>query len=196
MIRFDEGAMGFDPQEAGTLTASVDSYMTVTLNWGHPQNMDSGNRLLVLRSNSKTGFWGMQSVDYQQIADLPFGTTTYHDYGIAQENTQYYYMVIPVNTTSGLWGSGSYSIGIWTKGFDSGYDTISVPLKLNSDRVVDWYCDAILHSWGINYFEINENRWIWHKKVMPQGVYDVNLVTARGYQISTLDYTSYSFVGI
>jgi hypothetical protein len=196
MIIYDGDLFGFDTTEASSLSASVDNQKTVTLSWVQPQNIDIDNRLLVLRANSRAGFWGVPSMDYQEIGDLPPGTTSIQDPGIAQINTRYYYLVVPVNTTSDEWGSSSYSIGIWTKGYDRGYDTISVPLKLDMDRNADWYCDAILHSWGINYFEVSESRWIWHKKAMPQGVYDTEIIMARGYQISTQVATSYSFVGI
>jgi hypothetical protein len=196
MIWYEEGAYGFDVQWACSLSASVDRNKTVILNWIPPQNIDFENRLLVLRSGSRDGFWGVHSLDYQVIADLPPTATTIQDLLIAQDDTQYYYIVVSVNSTSGELGSSSYSIGIWTKGYEKGYDTLSVPLKLDIDRKVDWYCDSISESWGINYFDANEDRWIWHKKAMPEDVYDREIVITRGYQISTISETSYSFVGI
>jgi hypothetical protein len=196
MIRYDDDTFGFQSHEARTLIAQVNDYGTVTLNWGQPQSMDPADRFYVLRSETRDGFWGSEDIDFQKIADLPYSTNSYLEYAIALKDTQYYYMVIPVKSTTSEWGSGSYSIGIFTKGFDDGYDTISIPLKLDNDHSADWYCEEILYSVGINYFEPSEKRWIWHKGIMPQGVYDVEMVMAFGYQISTNYATRYSFVGV
>jgi hypothetical protein len=199
MIRYDS-YFGFDAQsangEARSLDAKVDSCASVNLTWMQPQNMSRENRFYVLRSERPDGFWGVLNVNFELIANLPYNITNMQDFGSALEDTNYYYMIVPVNTSTGEWGGASYSIGVWTKGFNSGYDTIGLPLKLKSIFSVDWYCDNIKDTLGINYHLFSEQRWVWHKRIMPGGVYDTDIVMANGYQISTLNATRFSFVGI
>jgi hypothetical protein len=195
MIRYEDNVFGFDTNEARTLAATVSTTDTVTLTWTQPQNMESEDRFWVLRATEPEGFWGSENIDYIRLADLSIDTLTARDFGVAVGNTHYYYMVVPVNTTSGKWGSSSYGIGVWTEGYESGYDTFAVPLKVAHNSFVDTYCDRIMDCWGINYIEPSEQRWVWHKKDMPRGVYDPRVLRSHGYQISTLAAAKYCFIG-
>ncbi len=109
--------------------------------------------------------------------------------------TRLYYMIVPYNS-SGVKGSSSYSMGIWTEEYISGYDTFGIPLKLNTDHTADWYCDNIPDVLGINYFIESLQMWGWHSTGMPEGAFDTTLIMAEGYQISTSTSTKFTFVGI
>jgi len=119
---------------------------------------------------------------------------TYIDPGVASSLGQYYYMVVPVNET-GFIGASTYSIGIWTEEYLSGYDTFGIPLKQSFIETADWYCDKIPDSVGINYYIRNEQRWGWHSTRMPAGAYDPILEMTEGYQISTWGITKFTFIG-
>ena len=174
----------------------MDNNGNVTLNWALPINMNLDCRFHVFRSDSRDGFWGNLNEDYYKIANLPYNTLEFQDLQVAKKDTQFYYMVVPVNTTTQDLGTSSYSIGIVTLGFDLGYDTFGLPLKQESVYSVDWFCDNSLNTLGINYYLYSEQRWIWHKKIMPSGAYDTLVSMSEGYQISTTGSASFSFIGI
>jgi hypothetical protein len=200
MIRYDDFSFGFDtePQngDADSLSASVDSIGTITLSWIRPINIGLEDRFFVLRSTKRDGFWGTLGDDYEHIANLSSDIYTYEDFLAAAPGTEYYYMVVPVNLSSGETGISSYSIGVWTAYYDSAYDTLSLPLKIVNVQSIDWFCEEIEDAVGINYFNIAYKIWVWHSKRMPMGVYDVDLMMAEGYQISTNSATKFSFIGI
>jgi hypothetical protein len=102
-------------------------------------------------------------------------------------------MVVPFNAT-GIRGASTYSIGLWNATF-SQYDSLGLPLKLESTESLDWYCDKIPDTWGMNYYIYDEQRWCWHKTSRQAGIYDVPMEPAIGYQISTTTDTSYVFIG-
>jgi hypothetical protein len=200
MIRYDDFSFGFDadPQigDADSLSASVDNYGTITLSWTRPVNLNLEDRFYVLRSTTRDGFWGTQGDNYERIANLSSDIYTYEDFQVAIPGTEFYYMVIPINLSSGESGISSYSIGIWTANYDSDYDTLGLPLKMVDIHSIDWYCDEIQNVVGINYFNTPYKRWIWHSTRMPKGVYDVDVVMVEGYQVSTNSATMFSFIGL
>jgi hypothetical protein len=199
MIKYDDVSVGFDSDpkigNADSLSASVDNCGTITLSWTGAVNLGSEDRFYVLRSTTRNGFWGSLNDDYELIANVSYDVCIYEDIQIAAPGTEYYYMVVPVNLSSGETGISSYSIGIWTAYYDSGYDTFSLPLKIVDVSSVDWYCDEMENVVGINYFNYSYKIWLWHSKRMPKGVYDVEVVIAEGYQISTDFATKFSFIG-
>lgn len=198
MIRYDE--LGFDATpgagEVDSLSASVDEATgSVTLYWTQPAGITPEHKYYVLRSSTRDGFWGTQGRDFYQLAILDFNVLTYQDNGIITADSELYYMIIPVNMSSGKCETGAYSIGVWTAGYLAGYDTMGLPLELAQSHSADWYCDNIPNTVGINYYQTSERRWAWHSTRMPQGAYDPMLVMAEGYQISTSGSTKHTFVG-
>ncbi|UCE38523.1 MAG: PKD domain-containing protein, partial [Thermoplasmata archaeon] len=190
MISYDEVSFGFDTTpntgDADNLTAIVNSVSgTVTLNWTQPVGINPGDRYLVLRSTSRDGFWYTLDLSYTQLAILPFDVLSYQDIGNATIGTEYYYMIVPFNLSTGERGVSTYTIGVWTEEYLSQYDTFGIPLKLSSNQTADWYCDNIPDTVGINYYIYSQQRWSWHSTRMPEGAYDPILVMTEGYQIST-----------
>jgi hypothetical protein len=104
-------------------------------------------------------------------------------------------MVVPFNAI-GIRGASTYSIGIWTEEYLQGYDTFGIPLKLDSNQTADWYCDNIPDTVGINYYIHSEQWWSWHSTRMPAGAYDPILEMTEGYQISTSNFTKFTFIGV
>jgi hypothetical protein len=199
MIRYNNISFGFnaDPGgEANSFSANVNNVSNTTvLNWERPQSMQSTHQYHVLRATQRDGFWGTPGLDYLDLAILPFNTTFYLDNGIATPGTQYYYMIIPMNQSTGEKGSSSYSIGIHTMEFFQ-YDSFALPLKPADLYTADWFCDNIDDAVGINYFNTSFQIWFWHSTLMPQGAFDVLLEFGLGYQISTSFATRFHFVGI
>jgi hypothetical protein len=201
MIIYHNISFGFDATvgtgDASLFRATVNrTSNTINLNWTQPANLGSGDRYLILRSNSRDGFWGIFDVDYERINILPFDVLSYQDIGVATAGTQYYYMIMPVNLSNGQIGVSTYSIGVWTVSYYSQYDTIALPLKPSDYRTADWFCDNIDNTVGINYFNISAKRWEWHSTRMPEGAFDKLIELCFGYQISTTSATRFSYVGI
>jgi hypothetical protein len=200
MILYDDVSMGFKTDssfEAQSLSATVNSFSsTIVLNWQQPANIGTMDKFHVLRSNERDGFWGTLGISYIELAVLPYNSLSYLDSGNASQGTEYYYMIVPINSSTGEWGSGSYSVGVWTSANILGYDTFGFPLKIKNSFTADWYCDEIQNSVGINYFNITFQRWNWHATSMPEGAFDPQIEFTLGYQISVSSSTKYSFIGI
>jgi hypothetical protein len=196
MIRYDDHSTfsGFNPaSDARSLTVIVEPETgNITINWTQPACMGINDHYYVYRSTERDGFW---KGNYLKIATLDFDVLSYTDIGNATAGTQYYYMIVPVNET-GTEGTSTYSIGVWTEDFLPQYDTIGIPLKLNNNQTVDWYCDNISYTVGMNYFTISQQRWDWHSTKMVAGAFDPILVMTEGYQISTLNTTRFTFIGV
>jgi parallel beta-helix repeat protein len=200
MISYDNdtGFLGFDPNtEAKNLTASVEPNGNVTLNWQEPASMSSGDWYEVYYSHTRDGFFKTLGSDYDlACSPLGFGndTTTITNLGADNPGARLYFMVVPFNSL-GVRGASTYSIGIWTEEFLAQYDTLGIPLKLDSNKNADWYCDNIPETVGMNYFVNSQQRWSWHSTLMPQGAFDPLLMIGEGYQISTSSATKFTFIG-
>jgi hypothetical protein len=186
--------MGFDySTEADSLDADVPNPISgdVVLTWTQPNDLNVVN-YDVYRSTTRDGFDDGSAI---LIANLPRGIETYIDFGAAASEGQYYYMIVPLNSTNAE-GASTYSIGVWTEEFLSQYDTIGIPLILDTFETADWYCDQIDNVVGINYYMDSVVGWGWHSTRMPQGAYDPVLLMTEGYQISTSNTTKFTFIGV
>jgi len=200
MISYDDDSLllGFDPaNEAKNLSVSVQSNGDVNLTWEEPVSKGVGDRYEIYYSNTRDGFFGTFDVDYFLVSTVNFGnnTTTHVGANASNAGARLYYMVVPFNA-SGVRGSSTYSIGVWTEDYLAEYDTFGVPLKMIYNYTADWYCDNIPDTVGINYYIVNEQRWGWHSERMPEGAYDPVIVMTEGYQISTSIATKFIFIGI
>jgi hypothetical protein len=195
----DNGFSGFDySTKAKDLIVSVESNGDVILNWQEEPTIGPTGWYDVFYSNTRDGFFGLLGSDYFHAShSVGLGTTTATHVGAKanEPGARLYYMVVPFNESS-VRGSSTYSVGIWTEEYLAEYDTMGVPLKLDTTETADWYCDNIPDSVGINYYIYNENRWGWHSIRMPNGVYDPDIIMTEGYQISTMISTKFMFIGI
>ncbi len=199
MIKYRDSAYpGFDPpSSAQSLMATIISN-NIRLDWTRPSGVMDGDYYVVYFSITRDGFFGSLNSHYWEVPGSPVvisgatGTLTHMDALLSYDRL--YYMVVTSNTTG--FGGSTYSIGVWTEDFLSGYDTLGLPLKLyGGDETADWYCDSIQNTVGINYFIYPEQRWGWHRINMNIGVYDTLIEMTEGYQISTSNLTKYTFIG-
>ena len=165
----------------------------VDLNWDAAAGIDN---YYVYNSSRRDGFWGISGVDYHLLATTPFGGESYTHAGAALAGTEQYYMIVPFISSTGERGVSSYTIGVSTAGYLDQYDTFALPLKMSNNQTADWYCDIIPDTVGINYYITSQQRWGWHSKEMPAGVYDPKLEMTEGYQISTSESTKFTFIGV
>jgi len=193
------GFYGFDPiLEANNITLNVESNGDVNITWQEPGSMGIGDWYEVYYSNSRDGFFKTLGKDYFLICPkIYFGNNTVIHTGTQAGNpgARLFYMVVPFNV-SGVRGSSTYSIGVWTEEYWAGYDTLGIPLKFEFDHSIDWFCNNIPNAIGINYFNYSYQEWWWHSTVMPEKAFDPELKMTEGYQISTSNTTKFTFVGV
>jgi hypothetical protein len=172
MIRFREG-LGDSITFRKSLSASIEGN-DVNLSW---ESVLGASKYLVLRSEARKGLHNLS------LSPVTNTTKTYWmDPGIVgNERSEYYYMVIPVDSQGEL-GSSTYSVGVVTIGYQPGSDTFASPLKTEGVHSLDWFCDEIPDVVGMAYmiFEV----WKFHAVQMPAGIYDVEVLQGEGYQIS------------
>jgi hypothetical protein len=194
----DIGFDGFDTKsEAKNITVQIESNGDVNISWEEPSCMGIGDWYKVYYSNSRDGFFRTLGEDYFTLGSkIYFGNNTViHDGAKASDpGARLYYLVVPFNA-SGIRGSSTYSIGIWTEKYWEGYDTIGIPLQTSSNHTADWFCDNIPDTVGINYFNFGYQEWEWHSKRMPSDAFDPILDMTSGYQISTSGLTKFTFIG-
>jgi hypothetical protein len=198
MIIYDNVSIGFDATplsgNADSLTAVVDpSNSNVNLTWGAAVGIDS---YYVYNSTKRDGFFGTLGVDYFLLTTSTLGNEFCTHPNAAVVGSEQYYMVVPFISGTGEKGVSSYSIGVCTAGYLDQYDTLALPLKPSNYETIDWFCDNIPDTVGINYFDVTAQRWIWHSTEMPEGAFDVIVEMGVGYQISTSGPTKFTFIGV
>jgi hypothetical protein len=195
----DNGFLGFDyNNDAKNLSASIAFNGDVVLTWDGTSQQGLQGWYNVYYSHTRDGFFGTAEVDYfQACPSIGFGTTNAFHLGAKANDpkARLYYIVVPYNA-SGIVGSSTYSLGIWTEEYLAQYDTVGLPLKQKNTKSVDWYCDNIPDTVGMNFYINNEQRWSWHSTRMPQGAFDPDIIMTEGYQISTSASTKYTFIGV
>jgi hypothetical protein len=162
----------------------------VSLNWDHVTHPDL-NRYLIYKTSSRMELRNTTILDYDfsvfntWIDPVPVG-----------DGEQWYYSVAAVNSTTTVGLNSTYSIGVVGILWSAGYDTFGLPVKPLSTNSLDWFCDEIEDNWGMNYYNVPQQRWMWHSTIMPKGAFDPDANLAEGYQISTLNTTKYTFCGV
>jgi hypothetical protein len=189
MIYYLDG-FSWDYQAGSLISASITGN-DVTLTW---PSLGAGIQYYAYRSDSREGFFPGSPGNYQILnGGNPIPGTLYTDSGAALSPTDYYYMIIPYNTTSMERGSSTYSVGV-DKTTYNGNEMIGLPLKPQwGDKYADWYVDQIPEALGIVYLE--GGIWKAHFKEFPEGVYDTILELGRGYELSVNVQSFYIFVG-
>ncbi len=162
----------------------------VNLNWD-PITSKELDRYLIYKTTNRMELNDM-SINYYAFTTF----TIWDDPVPVSDHTRYYYSVVGVKSNMSIGYNTTYSLGVWTRNYEQGSDTLALPLKLDATHAIDFYCDAIDHIWGMNYYNYPEQRWMWHKTIMPEGIYDTDVVMGEGYQVSTTSVTKYTFVGI
>jgi hypothetical protein len=171
----------------------------VKLSWDPVLDAD---HYIVYKSSTRDGFNNLSLLSLWETNYYDPYDTTYTDknalsIGMFDKVKQNFYMVVAVDDPSIHDGfNGTYSIGIWSERKYPEYDTLGLPLKPDNVYSIDWYCDDIENIWGMNYYNIDEQRWVWHKTIMPKGAYDPDMTMGEGYQLSITGSSIYSFIGI
>jgi hypothetical protein len=184
MIRFHEG-LGDSLSFRKSLTAKFVS-SDIYLNW---EAEVGASEYLIYRSEKRNG---LHNLSLSPIANT--AGTSWVDAGVVgNESSEHYYMIMPVDSLGEV-GSGTFSVGVLAMEFQSGSDTIALPLKPVEPHTIDWYCDNIPNIVGI--IHLMKGYWKLHAIEMPEGVYDADALQGEGYQISSNgSATRFTFIG-
>jgi hypothetical protein len=189
MISYMDGIL-WDFQAGALVSASI-SGSDVSLTW---QDLGVGIQYYVYRSETRDGFFPGSPGTYSILnGGSPVPGPSYLDTGAASNPSDYYYMIIPINTGTMELGSSTYSVGV-LKATYNGNEMIGLPVKPQwGDKYADWYVDQIPNALGLVYLE--GGIWKAHFKEFPEGVYDTILEFGKGYEITVYSTSSYIFVG-
>ena len=183
MIRFHEG-LGDSVTFRKSLLARTEGN-DVNLSW---QSVAGASEYIIFRSERRDGL--------HNLSLSPIAETTWNYWQdlsiIGNEESEYYYMVIPVDS-QGEFGSSTYSIGVSMEVYEAGSDTFALPFKPVEVHSLDWYCDNIPNVVGI--IHLMKGYWRLHAREMPEGVYDAVALQGEGYQISTDATARFIFIG-
>jgi hypothetical protein len=190
-IRYMEGEL---PAPTNFQVQVINSFGDVELYWNPVPGAD---HYIIYRSTFREGISNLALLPLWETSYGEPLETTYIDYNAAYfDGIQFYYCVVAVAAPELHFGFNStYSIGLYVADYLGEYDTLGLPLKLDGTNTVDWYCDGIPDTVGINYYIPEEQRWGWHATRMPKGAFDTDIVLGDGYQISTLAATKKIFIG-
>lgn len=185
MIRFHEG-LGDSVTFRKSLSARLEGN-DVNLSW---EVVTGSSKYLIFRSGERNGLHNLSLSPIVNTTD-----TYWRDLGIiGNDNGTYYYMVVPIDL-GGQVGSSTYSVGVFTRTYPTGFSTFALPLKPEEVRSVDWYCDNIPNVVGIVL--MMQGVWEFHAKEMPEGAYDAPVQQSIGYQISVSESElgKFTFIG-
>jgi hypothetical protein len=191
-IRYMEGEL---PAPSNFQVDVINSFGDVRLSWDFVSGAD---HYIIYRSSTREGISNLALLPLWETVYGDPMDTSYIDYNAAYfAGTKYYYCVVAVSSPDLHFGFNStYSVGLWVADYLGEYDTMGLPLRLDGGNTVDWYCDVIPGTIGINYYIQGEQRWGWHTTRMPQGAYDPDIIMGEGYQISTVTDSKYIFLGV
>jgi hypothetical protein len=190
-IRYMEGEL---PSPTNFQVQVINSFGDVELYWDPVIGAD---HYIIYRSTFREGISNLALLPLWETAYGEPLDTTYIDYNTAYfDGAQFYYCVVAVSNPGLHFGFNStYSVGLYIADYLGEYDTLGLPLKLDGTNTVDWYCDEIPGTVGMNYYIPGEQRWGWHATRMPEGAFDTDIVLGDGYQISTNASTKKIFIG-
>lgn len=118
--------------------------------------------------------------------------TTWNDSGAASLSPREYYYIVRGVDTFGFVSVTSNTVGKWTKHFDSGLSTFSLPLEPMIERDIEWYAGSIPNTVYIDWMD-EYDHWVRHWKGDP--VTRGPLVMGEGFQIHLSSASDFTFVG-
>jgi uncharacterized protein YegL len=172
----------------------------VWLNWTQPPTPT--DHYLIYRSEDKQTFdfslpWKDTSLDVNPTTGIldPLNRNWVDlDAALFSAPSQYYYIVRSVEASGNI-STTSNTVGKWTKLFDIGMSSFSLPLQPFEQKEVDWYCDEIPNVEYIKWADPTTQTWVMHLKSDPLGVNDATVLLSEGYEIRVTSQTYYTFTG-
>ena len=119
--------------------------------------------------------------------------TTWNDTGAASSDPRECYYVIRAVGDLGTKSLTSNTVGKWTKSFDSGMNTFSLPLEPIGERSIVWYADSIPNTAYIDWMN-DTGHWVRQWKGGPVSRTDP-VEMGEGFEIYLSAPSTFTFVG-
>ncbi len=119
--------------------------------------------------------------------------TSWNDTGAASSDLRECYYVIRAVTDLGIKSPTSNTVGKWTKSFDSGMNTFSLPLEPIEEHSIVWYADSIPNTVYIDWMN-DTGRWVRQWRGGPITRTD-QVRMGEGFEIYLSASTTFTFVG-
>lgn len=133
-----------------------------------------------------------KSAENNSSATTLSGDTTEYFFNLSRMSIEMMFYIAPSVKCVDEWPEPlyllnmSYSVAIyWLRPYvDVKYFAFGLPFEIapiNISDIISESDDVV----GVNHFDWDEQRWIWHRCNMPVGVYDSPIERCRAYQVST-----------
>jgi hypothetical protein len=185
--------------DARNLSASVVGN-NIILRWPGLTGFFFNDRYEVRAARTPAGVLSDPGLDYTSFvvpASGP-GQQIFSHSGVAASGGAWYYLVVPLQ--HGAWrGSSSYSLGVWTAAFASGYQAVGLPLMPWNAGLATRFDVSDLLVGGISgghWFDLSRQDWVAHAAWMTAGTYDTPFVPNMAVQVDVATPTRLTFVGV
>jgi hypothetical protein len=175
----------------------------IILYWDPPPSPDI-DHYLIYRAESQIGFdfssvWIDTSIDNEsnEASPIPLRTmwndTNAARFGDSNFEEEYYYIIRAVNVLGEV-SSTSRTVGKWTKTFQEGISTFSLPLE----PIFPIYTDNLTTNMNadyIRYLDLTTHTWVVHNQ--GDGTSNnVEMILGQGYEVKFSNDTNYTFCGM
>jgi hypothetical protein len=183
------------PQPVNPPILGIDSDQNdVHLAWTIPG--ENISHYLIYRAPDQRGFdFSNPYKDTSKDSDggVIWTRTTWNDTGAATLVPREYYYVVRAVNNLGFKSISSNTVGKWTKRFDPGLNTFSLPLEPIVKNDIEWYASSIPSTVYIDWMDSSDH-WVRHYKGGPVQKVDP-LTIGEGFQIYVTSPTYLAFVG-
>lgn len=172
---------------------SVVNVNDILLNWTNP-DLPFTDHYLIYRSPDQRSFDFLNWTFDTSASSDPLERNWIDTDAAAQGSPPELYYVVRAVYSFGMLSNTSNTAGKWTKDFNSGLSTFSLPLEPSESSNVSWYADNVPNAAFIRWMD-STGHWVTHHKVMGEGVNDVQVEMGRGYEISLISDSTFTFCG-
>ncbi len=147
---------------------------------------------LIYRSPNQRNFDFSNPIHSTQFDPDPT-RTDWTDVGAATMNPREYYYAVRAVNNLGIKSITSNTVGKYTRAFDAGLNSFSLPLDPLDVNSIEWYASSIPNAVYIDWMDDND-QWVRHWKGAPvtkPGPLDIG----EGFQIYFSAPSTYTFVG-
>jgi hypothetical protein len=147
---------------------------------------------LVYRAPDQRGF-DFSTPIYSTLSDPNPTRTDWTDLGAAFPTPKEYYYAVRAVNNLGIKSITSNTVGKFTRSFEAGLNSFSLPLEPLTDRNIEWYASSIPNTAYIDWMD-NTDHWVRHMRGDPV-TRSAPMRIGEGFQIFLYDQATFTFVG-
>jgi hypothetical protein len=180
-------------QPTNLTTKTVNNGDNIELEWDQVSSA-SLNHYLIHRADSSTDFDFNAPYNVSTTWPDPLNTTWIDpDPGVTAVDNDFYYIVRAANFDESDISSTSNTAGVWTRTFEPGTSTFSLPLEPFEEKDAEFYCQDMNASY-IKWMNQTTHTWIRHDKGSLDNI--TLLKVGEGYEVGFNKQIRYTFCGI